>query len=152
MYLLPSLFFSVPIACSILILGFSALLKSPEVSVNGVSPSSITLSLLSLNVTVLVKNHNAFKINIKSLSFDVYYQNGDDWVYLSHGEKTNILINPGENEATIPVTIRNAELISSLAGFIYSRKITLQIRGIASPEILLLAPKVPFTYTTTISF
>jgi LEA14-like dessication related protein len=136
--------------CSI-VSGCSALIKSPEVSVKGVSLSSVSLSTLSLDVTVLVNNPNSFGMTLKSLSFDVYYQNGNDWVYLSHGEKNGAKINSGENVMDIPVTVQNTGLIRSLAGFISSGEVTLQIRGIARPDFLVIAPNVPFTYTTTIA-
>jgi len=138
-------------AGKIIISGCAALLKSPEVSVTGVALSSVTLSELSLNVNLLVNNLNSFGIPLKSLSFDVFYENGNDWVYLSHSEKTRIRIEPGENEVTVPVSVRNTELLKSLAGFITSGKITLQIRGTISPDFYGIAPNVPFTYTTAIT-
>jgi hypothetical protein len=81
----------------------------------------------------------------------VYYQSGADWVFLSHGEKTDIQINPGENDITVPVTVSSGELVKAVAELITNGKLTLQIRGNATPEFYELGPKIPFTYTTTIS-
>jgi LEA14-like dessication related protein len=139
------------IAGGIVISGCTALPKSPEVSVAGVSVISLSFSSLSLDVTLLVNNPNSFGITLKSLSFDVYYQSGNDWVYLSHGEKTGIVIDPGENEVTVPVTVSSAELLRSMAELITTGNLTLQVRGTASPDFYGIAPSVPFTYTTTIS-
>ncbi len=139
------------IAGGIVISGCSALPKSPEVSVVGVSVTSVSLSTLSLDVALLVNNPNSFGITLKSLSFDVYYQSGNEWVYLSHGEKTGIVIDPGENKVTVPVTVSSAELLRSLAGLITNGNLTIQVRGTASPDFYGIAPSVPFTYTTTIS-
>ncbi len=139
------------ISGKIIISGCTALMKGPEVSVTGVTLSSITLSELSFDVNLLVNNPNSFGITLKSLLFDVFYEDGNDWVYLSHGEKTGIRIEPGENEVTVPVTVSNAELLRSLAGFITNGKITLQIRGTISPDLYGIAPNVPFTYTTAIT-
>jgi LEA14-like dessication related protein len=139
------------IAGGIVISGCSALPKNPEVSVAGVSVTSVSLSSLSLDVTLLVTNPNSFRITLKSLSFDVYYQSGNDWVYLSHGEEDGIVINPGPNEVTVPVTVSSAELLRSLASLVTTGNLTLQIRGTAQPDFYGIAPKVPFSYTTTIS-
>jgi LEA14-like dessication related protein len=138
-------------AWGIILPACSLLVKRPEVTVKGVSPVSFSLSSIDLDVIVLVDNPNSFGITLKSLSFDVHYQNGDSWIYLSHGEKTGIRINAGENAIDIPVKVQNTGLIRSLAGFIASRKITLRIKGTASPDMRIIAPNVPFTYTTTIS-
>jgi LEA14-like dessication related protein len=135
----------------IIISGCSALLKSPEVSVTGVSLSSASLSELALDVSLRVDNPNSFGITLRSLTFDVYYLSGGDWVYLSHGEAAGIRIEPGENNVTVPVTVSSAELLRSLAGFLTSGEITLQVRGNASPDFYGIAPKVPFTHTTTIT-
>jgi LEA14-like dessication related protein len=139
------------IAGGIVITGCSVPQKSPEVSVRGVSLTSFSFSELSLDVVLLVNNPNSFGITLKSLSFDVYYQSGNDWVNLSHGEKTGIMINSGQNEVTVPVTVSNAELLRSLAGLVTTGELTLQIRGTASPDFYGIAPNIPFTYTTTIS-
>jgi LEA14-like dessication related protein len=141
----------IPFAVGIIISGCAALLKSPEVMVKGVALSSVSLSELSLDVNLLVNNPNSFGITFRSLSFDVFYQEGNEWVYLSHGEKTGIRIEHGKNEVTVPVTVRNAELLRSLAGFITSGEVPLQIRGIAAPDFYGIAPKVPFAYTTAVT-
>jgi LEA14-like dessication related protein len=139
------------IAGAILTSGCSVIPKSPEVSVEGVTLTSFSFSNLSLDVALLVTNPNSFGINLKSLSFDIYYQSGNDWVYLSHGEKTGITISPGENHLTVPVTVGSADLLRSLSGLITTGNLTVQIRGSASPDFYGIAPRIPFTYTTTIS-
>jgi LEA14-like dessication related protein len=150
MHPLAWLFICVLITGGIVISGCASLLKSPEVSVTGVSVSSVSLSELTLNVSLLVDNPNSFGITLKTLSFDVYYQAGGEWVYLSHGEAADIRIEPGKNNVTIPVTVSSAELLRSLAEYFTKGEITLRIRGNASPDFYGLAPKVPFTHTTTI--
>jgi LEA14-like dessication related protein len=144
-----------PVLCVLMggmiaISGCSVVPKSPEVSVKEVTPTSFSFSDLSLNVAIQINNPNSFGINLKSLSSDVYYQNGNDWVYLSHGEKSGIMIEPGENEVTIPVTVSSAELLRSIAVLIATGDLTIQIRGTASPDFYGIAPNIPFTYTTTV--
>ena len=144
------------LACSILAggvfaSGCSLLFKNPDVSVKSVVPTSFSLSELSLNVTLDVNNPNSMGITLKTLSFDVYYQQGNDWVYLSHGEQSGVRVNPGENDISIPVTVNNVELGKSLLSLISKGELTLQIRGYAAPDLLGFGPKIPFTHTTTIS-
>ncbi len=150
MHSLAWLFICMLITGGIVISGCASLLKSPEVSVTGVSVSSVSLSELILDVSLLVDNPNSFGITLKTLSFDVYYQAGGELVYLSHGEAAGIRIEPGKNNVTVPVTVGSAELVRALAEYFTKGEITLQIRGTASPDFYGLAPKVPFTHTTTI--
>ena len=144
------------LACSVLAGGIfasgcSLLYKDPTVSVKSVMPESFSLSEMTLNVTLDVNNPNSMGITLKTLSFDVYYQQGSDWVYLSHGEQTGVRVNPGENVISIPVTVNNLELGKSLVSLVSQGTLTLQIRGTAAPDILGFGPKIPFTHTTTIS-
>jgi len=138
------------VAGAILVTGCSFLFKPPDVSVKGVSLTSLNLTSMALDVTLSVNNPNSMGITLASLSFDVFYQNGSDWVFLAHGEQSGIQINPGENTVIVPVMISNRELLGSLVGLLTRGEITLQIRGVAKPDFYGLAPPVPFTHTTTI--
>jgi len=142
---------SLLVVLGILLAGCSGTPKNPEVSVKGVTLTSFSLSSISLDVMLLVNNPNSFGITLTSLAFDVYYQDGADWVYLAHGEKTGLSITPGENEVTVPVTVSSPELLRSLVGLITSGKLTIRIQGTASPDFMGISPEVPFSYTTTIS-
>ena len=137
------------VTAAALLAGCSFLFKDPEISVKKVTPVSFSLTELDLSVTLGVNNPNPLGITLKTLSFDIYYQKGAEWVYLSHGEQEGIRISPGENEVTIPVTIQNTALIGSLLDLIRTGEITFQVRGIASPDFFGIAPKLPFTRTVT---
>jgi LEA14-like dessication related protein len=144
------------LACSVLaggvlVSGCSMFIKDPQVSVTSVVPTSFSLSEITLNVTLDVNNPNPVGITLKTLSFDVYYQQGNEWMYLSHGETNGVRVNPGENEISIPVTVSNVELGKSLLSLVSNGELTLQIRGYAAPDILGFGPKVPFSHTTTVS-
>jgi LEA14-like dessication related protein len=138
------------VAGAVLLTGCSFLFKQPEVSVKGVSLTSLNLTDMVLDVTLSVNNPNSMGISLTSLSFDVFYQKGSDWIFLAHGEQSGIRINPGENTVTVPVVISNRDLLGSLFGLLTQGEITLQIRGVARPDFYGLAPSVPFTHTTTI--
>ncbi|MBP1928726.1 LEA14-like dessication related protein [Methanolinea mesophila] len=139
------------LAAGVFVSGCSLLFKDPEISVKSVVPTSFSLNEIALNVTLDVNNPNSMGITLKTLSFDVYYQQGNDWVYLSHGEQSGVRVNPGENEVTIPVTVNNVQLGKSLISLVSQGQLTLQIRGYAAPDILGFGPKIPFTHTTTVS-
>ena len=139
------------IAAGIITSGCSMLLKEPDISVMGVSPKSAGLSELVLDVTLDVYNPNAMGITLKTLSFDVSYQKGSEWVFLSHGEQSSIGIKPGHNEVTIPVTVQNSALLGSLFDLVTTGAVTLRIEGYAAPDFRLFAPNVPFSRTVTIS-
>jgi LEA14-like dessication related protein len=138
-------------AAGIIVSGCSMLLKEPEISVKGVSPVSAGLNELVLDVTLDVQNPNTVGITLKTLSFDVFYQKGSEWVFLSHGEQTGITLKPGPNEVTLPVSIQSSSLIGSLFDLVTSGAVTLRIDGTATPDFRLFAPSVPFSRTVTIS-
>jgi LEA14-like dessication related protein len=137
------------LAC-VVVSGCSSPLKQPTVTVTNVVPTKVSLSELAYDVTVSVENPNPVGITLKTLDFDIYYQDKNDWVYLSHGEKSDVEIKPGSNVVTIPFTVSSAELVRSLGTFVSSGEITLQVRGTAAPDLLGFAPKIPFTYTRTV--
>jgi LEA14-like dessication related protein len=138
------------IAALALVAGCSTLIKEPEINVTDVVVQSVTLQEIGLNVTLNVNNPNPVGITLKSVVFDVYYQKGNDWVIIGHGEGGGYDIKPGMNELSIPVTIKTADLLGAGIGALMNGEITLQIRGTAVPDLFGLNPKIPFSHTTTI--
>jgi LEA14-like dessication related protein len=138
------------IAALALTAGCSTLIKQPEINVTNVEVQSGTLQEIVLNVTLSVNNPNPIGITLKSVVFDVYYQKGNDWVSIGHGEGGGYDIKPGVNELSIPVTIKTSNLLGAGIGALMNGEITLQIRGTAVPDLFGLNPKIPFSQTTTI--
>jgi len=130
--------------------GWTMLLKEPVIAVNNVALRSFSLQNLTLDVTLNVDNPNPLGISLKSLSFDLFYQDRNEWVYLSHGEHARFKINTRSNRVTMPVTVSNAALLTALVGMVAKGEITIRISGIALPDFLLFAPKVPFSREMTI--
>ena len=139
-----------PAMAGVMASGCGLLLKDPEISINGVALTSAGMSTLGLDVRVGVENRNPVGITLKALSFDVCYRDGEEWVFLSHGEQTGMVIQPGSNEVIIPVQVRNTGILGSLARLITKGEVTLQIRGVASPQIFGISRGIPFTRTLTI--
>ena len=139
-----------PALAGVIAIGCGLLFKDPEISIKGVSLSSASMSNLSLDVRVGVENRNPVGIALKSLSFDVYYRDRTEWVFLSHGEQAGIVIQSGSNEVTLPVKVKNTGILGSLAKLITRGEVTLQIRGVISPEIFGISRGITFTETRTI--
>ncbi len=137
------------LAC-VFISGCSSPVQQPTVTVTNVVPTKVSLTELAYDVTVSVENPNPVGITLKSLTLDIYYQDKNDWVYLTHGEKSGVEIKPGSNLITIPFTASSADIVRSLATLVGSSEVTLQLRGTATPDILGFGPKIPFTYTKTV--
>jgi LEA14-like dessication related protein len=146
-HLLP--FFCLIVAV-VFITGCSSLIKDPEIHVKDVAIQSATLQEIKLNVTLNVNNPNPVGIAIKSVIFDVFYQQGSNWVAVGHGEGGGYDIKPGMNEISVPVTLKSSELLGAGIGALSTGEITLQIRGTAVPDLFGLNPKIPFTETITV--
>jgi len=138
------------ISSGVLLSGCGMLIKDPEISVRNIELTSLSLDSFSLDVTFCVENKNPLGITLKNLSFEISYQQNDAWVHLSHGEKSGVPVKPGRNEIIIPVMVKNSGLINVLLGMVMNGSITLRVDGITSPDLLVLAPKIPFTRVMTI--
>ena len=126
--------------------------RMPEVKVEGATITSFTLTELTLDVILSVDNPNPVGITLESLSFDVYYKDGDEWKYLSHGEQTGITINPGKSMVSVPVTVKNTDLLGAILSLANTREIPLQIRGVVVPDLPGgLSPEIPFTKTVSLT-
>jgi LEA14-like dessication related protein len=130
--------------------GCGMLIKDPDVEVKNVALVSVDLSNVDLLVTLSIDNPNPVGITIKSISFDVYYQKGDEWVFISHGERGSFEIKPGMNEVAVPVSIKTSAIPGAVVGALARGEITLQIKGTASPDFFGISPQVPFSTVTTI--
>jgi LEA14-like dessication related protein len=145
-------FLFLPVIFGLLVSGCSSSPGMPEVKVEGATITSFTLTDLTLEVILSVDNPNPFGITLESLSFDVYYKDGDEWKYLSHGEQTGILIKPGKSMVSVPVTVKNTDLLGAILSLANTREIPLQIRGVVVPDLPGgLSPEIPFARTVSLT-
>ena len=142
--------FCLVVFSGVLVSGCGMLLKDPRITLSHVAIRSVSLQEIGLDVTLTVDNPNPVGISLKTLVFDVHYQKGTDWVYISHGEGAGITVAPDMNEVTIPVSIKTAELPGVGLGALVQREITLRISGTATPDFVLFAPQIPFNQTVTV--
>jgi len=145
-YILPGIL----IVAGVLVIFSGMLVKNPEITLDHVAVTSVSLPEIGLNVTLNVDNPNPMGITLKTIVFDVYYRKGNDWIFISHGSGTGINITPGMNQVTLPVSIKTAEIPGAGLGAIMQGEITLQVRGNASPDFFLFSPQIPFNQTVTI--
>jgi len=137
-------------AAALLFSGCGMLIKDPEIVVKNVALESADLSSVNLLVTLSINNPNPMGINLKSIVFDVYYQKGDEWDFISHGERGSFSIKPGINEVTVPVSIKTTAIPGAVVGALARGEITLKISGTASPDFFGIAPQIPFSTVTTV--
>ena len=138
------------VAAAILISGCSMLIKEPQIDVKDVAVTSASLQEIRLNVTLNVNNPNPVGVALKSVVFDMYYQQGNDWVAVGHGDGGGYDIKPGMNEISVPVTVNSSQLLGAGIGALMKGEISVQIRGTAVPDLFGLNPKIPFSHTTTV--
>jgi LEA14-like dessication related protein len=147
-----SIFLLIPVISGLLFCGCSSPLKTPDVQVEGANITSFSMTDLALDLILSVDNPNPVGITLKSLSFDVYYKNGDEWKFLSHGNQTGIRIDPGKNVVKVPLKVKTADLLGAVLSFANSQEIPLQIKGVVVPDLPGgLSPEIPFTETITIT-
>nr|WP_320160331.1 LEA type 2 family protein [uncultured Methanoregula sp.] len=130
--------------------GCGLFIKDPEITVKNIALTSLSLSELSLGVTLSVVNRNPVGVKIKNLTFNVFYQDGENWTYLTCGSQKDIAIKTGPSEITIPVTVSNMKLMSALVFIVAKGQITLRVKGEAVLDILGFSPKIPFVHVTTV--
>jgi len=152
MYRFPRFFLLVLVISGLLVAGCSSSARMPEVEVEGANLTSISLTGLTLDVILSVDNPNPVGITLESLSFDVYYKDGDEWKYLSHGNQTGIRIDPGKNVVRVPVTVKTTDLIGAVLTAANNQEIPLQIKGVVVPDLPGgLSPEIPFTKTISVT-
>jgi len=150
MHLVYYVLIGIVIVAGVLVVASGLLVRDPVITLDHVAVTSVSIPEIGLNVTLNVDNPNPMGIKLKTLVFDVYYQKGNDWIFISHGSGSGINITPGMNQVTLPVSIKTAEIPGAGLGAILQGEITLQVRGNATPDAFLISPVIPFNQTVTI--
>ena len=135
---------------ALLLSGCGLLVKDPKIEVKNVALESLDFSNIGLMVTLSIDNPNMLGISFKSINFDIYYQTGGEWVFISHGEGGSFDIKPGLNEVTVPVNIRTSAVPGAVLATLTRGELTLQVNGTASPDFFGITPQIPFSTVTTI--
>lgn len=132
--------------------GCNTLIKEPVITVKSVDLVDITPTDLTMSVTLNINNPNFMGITIDTLSCNIEYLDGNNWVPLTQIVKQNVVIKAGESSLTLPVQMKNADLIKAGFSGFKSGQITLKIAGTANVSLFGISSTIPFSKTEKIPF
>lgn len=120
-------------------------LEEPTVTVDGIGIENVTPQRTDLSLRLIVENPNPIGATLALVSFDVYFLDTGQAVYLAHGEQEGIEIQPaGETNVTVPVTVSNAPLVRAVLRGLQDGAITLRVNGSATLDYGIATFEVPF--------
>ncbi len=122
-----------------------AFIKEPKASVVSITPSSVGLSSVTLNVKIRIDNPNPFGAHLTKLEFDVYYLKDGKFIYLGHGEKRDVDIKAnGVTEIVVPVKIDNLQAVGTLLQLAKKGEVTIKVKGTAYIDLKITSFGIPF--------
>jgi LEA14-like dessication related protein len=87
-------------------------LREPTITVDEIEIENVTWESTALTLRLTVDNPNPIGATLTRVSFDVYFLENSQAVYLAHGEREGVVIGPGgETPVSIPVTVDNPPLV-----------------------------------------
>lgn len=123
-------------------------LEEPTITLAGVTVENITREGIDLSLRLVVDNPNPVGATLTRVSFDVYFFDGGQWVFLAHGEQDGIAIRPeDETTVTVPVTVDNLRLVQAFLRALRDGSITLRVSGTGIVDFGVATFEVPFERT-----
>lgn len=123
-----------------------SVLYEPVVSLEEVKIRTLSLSSITLEVMILVKNSNTLGVTLQELPFIVLCIAGDQKQEIATGNTGRVKIPAkGSTVLRIPVTSQNAALIGALATFITRGGMQVTIQGTAIIDCILFGWSIPFS-------
>jgi LEA14-like dessication related protein len=127
-------------------------LHEPVVSLEEVKIRTLSLSSITLEVKILVKNSNSLGVTLRELPFTVLCSAGDHNREIATGNTGRVKIPAkGSTVLRIPVTSQNAALIGALATFITRGGMQVMIQGTAIIDCILFGWSIPFSKTLKVT-
>ncbi|MDD4127989.1 MAG: hypothetical protein PHV39_09970 [Methanomicrobium sp.] len=121
------------------------IISKPDISVESVDISKITINETSFDVILIIDNKNFFGGTVKNLSFDIVWDNDGDREVIAHGEKDTIKISGNQkSRVELPLLFYNKNIIPLAAGSITKGSLNMTVKGNADLEFLFLKFNVPF--------
>ena len=121
-------------------------LHDPVVSLEEVKIRTLSLSSITLEVMILVKNSNSLGVTLREMPFTVLCSAGDKNRENAKGNTGRVEIPAkGSTVLRIPVTSQNAALIGALATFVTRGGIKVTIQGTAIIDCILFGWSIPFS-------
>nr|WP_300999126.1 LEA type 2 family protein [Methanoculleus sp.] len=126
-------------------------LREPTITLSGVAVEKIAPGSIDLSLRLVVDNPNPVGATLARVSFDVYFFNDGQWVFLAHAEQEGIAIRPGgKTPVTIPVTVDNLGLVQGLLRGLADGEVTLRVSGSGVVDYSVATFEVPFDRTVEV--
>lgn len=126
-------------------------LDEPTVTVDGIGIENVTWGSVDLSLRLVVDNPNPVGATVSRVAFDAYFLEGEQAVYLAHGEREGIEIRPdGRTNVSIPVTVKNAPLVRAFLRGLQDGMIVLRANGSAKFDYGIATFEVPFSRTVEV--
>ncbi|MCK9297573.1 hypothetical protein HL657_00755 [Methanoculleus sp. YWC-01] len=123
-------------------------LQEPTITLAGVTVENVTRESIDLSLRLVVDNPNPVGATLARVSFDAYFLDGGQWVFLAHGEQGGIAIRPeDETTVTIPVTVDNLRLVQAFLRALRDGAITLRVSGTGIVDYGIATFEIPFERT-----
>jgi|LSQX01.2.fsa_nt_gb LEA14-like dessication related protein len=128
-------------------------LQEPTITLSGVGIENITPGSTDLLLHFIIDNPNPIGATLTRVSFDVYFIDGGQWVFLAHGERGGFEIQPNaETAVSIPVTVDNLRLVQGLLQGLADGGVTLRVTGSGVLDFGITTFEVPFDRTVEVGF
>lgn len=125
--------------------------QEPTVTVDGAKIENVTLGRIDLLVLLTVDNPNPVGATLSRLSFDVFFLNNGQPVFLAHGERGEFKVRAsGNTSVSIPVTVDNMRLVQVLLLALRDGAVTLQVNGSGVLDYGIATFEVPFNRTVEV--
>ncbi|MCK9343604.1 MAG: LEA type 2 family protein [Massilibacteroides sp.] len=126
-------------------------LQEPTITLSGVEIENVTPRSTELSLHLIIHNPNPIGATLTRVSFDVYFLDGTEWVFLAHGERGGFAIQPdAETAVSIPVTVDNLRLVQGLLRGLADGTVTLRVSGSGSLDFGIATFEVPFERTVEV--
>ncbi len=126
-------------------------LREPTITLSGVGIENITPGSTDLLLHFIIDNPNPIGATLTRVSFDVYFIDGGEWVFLAHGERGGFAVRAnGETAVSIPVTVDNLGLVQGLLRGLADGAVTLRVTGSGVLDYGIATFEVPFDRTVEV--
>ena len=126
-------------------------LQEPTVTVDGVGIENVTLGSMDLSLHLTINNPNLVGATLTRVSFDVFFLDDGQPVFLAHGEQGEFEVRPrGNTSVSVPVTVDNFRLVQALILALREGAVTLQVNGSGVLDYGIATFEVPFNRTVEV--
>ncbi len=126
-------------------------LREPTITVDEIEIENVTWESTALTLRLTVDNPNPVGATLTRVSFDVYFLENSQAVYLAHGEREGVVIGPGgETPVSIPVTVDNPPLVRVFLRVLQGGAIMLRVNGSGTLDYGIATFEVPFNRTVEV--